>query len=88
MRNTDYENTIEECIDERTDRAYSHKVDNTEYLRNQGTPKVIGGGLLMLFAFLLMWGGNRTRRPKEVREVQPTQPNKDTNQEVESQIDC
>jgi hypothetical protein len=86
LRMSDYKNTRDGCINERTDRDYSHKLSNTAYHRNQGTPKVIGGGLLMLFAFLLMWGGNRTRRPK-VREVQPTQPNKDTNQEVESIAD-
>jgi hypothetical protein len=80
-------NTRDACIDNRTDRDYSSKLYDMERLRNQGTPKVIGGGLLMMFAFLLMWGGNRTRRPKEVREVQPTQPNKDTNQEVESIAD-
>jgi hypothetical protein len=37
--------------------------ENTE----AGQPKVVGGGLLTLFAFLIKWGGNRTRRPKEVR---------------------
>jgi hypothetical protein len=59
--------TRDECITERTDRAYSHKLYNTERYREQGFPKVFFEGLLMLFAFLLMWGGNRTRRPKEVR---------------------
>lgn len=35
--------------------------------QNEGTTKAFFGCILMLFAFLLMWGGNRTRRPKEVR---------------------
>lgn len=34
---------------------------------NTGTGMMVGGGILALFAFLIMWGGNRTRRPKEVR---------------------
>jgi hypothetical protein len=39
----------------------------TKYLRNEGITKMFIGGIIMLFAFLLMWGGNRTRKPKEVR---------------------
>ena len=34
---------------------------------NIGYGIIVGGGFLILFAILLMWGGNRTRRPKEVR---------------------
>jgi hypothetical protein len=31
--------------------------------RNITITKMVGGGILALFAFLLLWGGNRTRRP-------------------------
>jgi hypothetical protein len=50
-----------------TDGDYMYKLHANERYRQQGTPKVIFGGILMLFAYLLMWGGNRTRRPKEIR---------------------
>jgi hypothetical protein len=53
------------------DNFLSNAVENRNYMietnRNEGTGKIIGGSLQALFAFLIMWGGNRTRRPKEVR---------------------
>lgn len=51
------------CIDVDLTNA----IENKNTLRNEGITKMFIGGIIMLFAFLLMWGGNRTRKPKEVR---------------------
>jgi hypothetical protein len=55
------------CFDNFLSNAIENRNDLIETNRNQGTGKIVGGSLLALFAFLIMWGGNRTRRPKEVR---------------------
>ena len=52
-----------ECFDYFMNNA----IENKNTLRNESIPKVLFGSLVMLFAFLIMWRGNRTRRPKEVR---------------------
>src|SRR5215204_1364152 len=54
---------LEEC----TAEANELKSNIIKDQKDIATTKIVGGGLLMLFAFLIMWGGNRTRRPKEVR---------------------
>jgi hypothetical protein len=57
----------------------AERMQNLDYVREVAVPEfaaryegegqamIVGGGFLLLFAVLLMWGGNRTRRPKEVR---------------------
>jgi hypothetical protein len=46
---------------------WHEKNARVETWQNEGTGKMVGGFILALFAFLIMWGGNRSRRPKEVR---------------------
>lgn len=46
---------------------YHEKLDRIEEWQNPAITKMVGGFFLSLFAFLIMWGGHRTRRPKEVR---------------------
>jgi hypothetical protein len=60
---------IERMYDLDQKRHY-YGLGGSDYLalyEGQSQALIVGGGFLLLFAFLLMWGGNRTRRPKEVR---------------------
>jgi hypothetical protein len=44
----------------------SNAIENRDRNMNEATWKIVGGGILALFAFLIMWGGNRSRRPKRL----------------------
>lgn len=57
----------EQCFDVYFNDAVKNKNAMIERNQNEGTGKMFGGSILALFAFLIMWGGNRSRRPKEVR---------------------